>query len=854
MGRGKFLFLVTILFASIVSAKEPNESWLKWESWEQYHFVFESTNAAEDGIWRETPAGFTQVYNGPLSTIPSSKIPLGEFENIENGSTAMYVGAKDSSYGLAFDDRHNLIFVMKKNGVKFYSVPEHQIVTRRTVQIDSKTYLFLFVHKDDKGRVFVIDPEGEVRDLGSAWKISNNDFIVKYQSSKKEDHLKQLAKIAFASDAPQTPWLKSVTSEDLYRAMPEKFDSESTENDNLSREFTLLKDVLVSDNHGSRSSGLKIISSFTKNLSYEAFQQKESSFKNTPEFSIKLAKALVKNETGSAIVLGPTGSGKTASVKTFIGEVVSGMFPTSGLQDYTFLELDSAALASGTMYRGSIEGKIQALLEVSRANKIIWVVDEIHTLRGSGTSESNDNDILELLKRDLSQGSLRIIGVTTDQEYFASFGGDPAFNRRMTVVNKEVLKDGAIYDALGAWLKRYKLTPPSREIMEEVVRISSEMNPEGAQPAKSISLLEEVYAHLKISGSTSDEPTINDIRKSSADLYSVDPAFFDSSLRKSKLEKLSEHLNYKIVGQRAVKDAIMDQARQIFADVHDNNRPRMLALLTGPKGRGKTEMAVAYAEGLDLPYKILEMNSYASDQGYNRMGLMEAIADAMAKNAFTVLIFDEIEKAPISVQNELLRMFNNGEFNLSVNSKGGRSALTLRTMNARNATVFMTSNAGSSHIIAKNRNPIGFTNTNVTKENFQDTSLVAQLEADNMSGVLLDRSNLILSFGEQTKEDFKAILKNHLDRALVDIGKRHRTHFSLGGESEFTEEIANKYYSPEMSNREVLRIIQSSVRSILAETILEDGLKENMDVNYSGNIFSVSETCQGVMADLRKNK
>ena len=78
-----------------------------------------------------------------------------------------------------------------------------------------------------------------------------------------------------------------------------------------------------------------------------------------------------------------------------------------------------------------------------------------------------------------------------------------------------------------------------------------------------------------------------------------------------KLKKLEDHLNSVIVGQGAAKRALIKQTAQILADVHDRKRPRIMALLTGPKGRGKTELAIAYADGMGLPYHVIVFDEFA---------------------------------------------------------------------------------------------------------------------------------------------------------------------------------------------------------------------------------------------------
>src|SRR6185312_37559 len=106
------------------------------------------------------------------------------------------------------------------------------------------------------------------------------------------------------------------------------------------------------------------------------------------------------------------------------------------LRDFRFLSVNSTALESGTSNVGSSATKLNALIELSKQNKIIWVVDQFTTLDGQGTSRNDVNDAFSRLMESLESGKMHMIGITTLDEYSDAFKSRPQLRRRFELVTK----------------------------------------------------------------------------------------------------------------------------------------------------------------------------------------------------------------------------------------------------------------------------------------------------------------------------------------------------------------------------------------------------------------------------------
>lgn len=145
----------------------------------------------------------------------------------------------------------------------------------------------------------------------------------------------------------------------------------------------------------------------------------------------KVATVLCRTRKPNPILVGPAGSGKTATAQILAREINNGNIEGK-LKDHVIFELSLSTLVAGTEFRGSFENRLQNIInEIMKFDNIILFIDEIHALIGAGgTGRKGDLEASNILKPYLARGDISCIGATTDYEYNQKFKKDPALSRR----------------------------------------------------------------------------------------------------------------------------------------------------------------------------------------------------------------------------------------------------------------------------------------------------------------------------------------------------------------------------------------------------------------------------------------
>ena len=213
-----------------------------------------------------------------------------------------------------------------------------------------------------------------------------------------------------------------------------------------------------------------------------------------------IVNTLSRRTKNNVLIVGPAGSGKTALVKGLTLKIIQGDVPA--LANKRVFSLNLGALMGGTTYRGQLEEKcanlVKALMEMEN---IILFVDEMHTLMSAGASSGSDKvSVAGLLKPALTSRKLQIIGCTTEKEVRA-IQDDPAFIRRFNLINLDEPNDLETLDILRGLAYKYEefhdVTIPE-ETLKAAVKLSSRYIAERYQPDKSIDVIDEAAAKLKL--------------------------------------------------------------------------------------------------------------------------------------------------------------------------------------------------------------------------------------------------------------------------------------------------------------------------------------------------------------------
>jgi ATP-dependent Clp protease ATP-binding subunit ClpC len=327
-------------------------------------------------------------------------------------------------------------------------------------------------------------------------------------------------------------------------------------------------------------------------------------------------------------------------------------------------------------------------------------------------------------------------------------------------------------------------------------------------------------------------------------------------LTESEAEKLlhmEDTLHQRIIGQEDAVKAISRAIRRARVGLKNPNRPIASFVFSGPTGVGKTELTKALATyffGSEDSMIRLDMSEYMERHtvakligsppgyvGYNEGG---QLTEAVRRRPYTVVLFDEIEKAHPDVFNLLLQILEDGRL---TDSKG-------RTVDFKNTLLIMTSNIGSK-VIEKGGGGLGFELEDDQTESQYNRirSLVNEELKNYFRPEFLNRLDEIIVFRQLNKDEVKEIAEILLKEVFARLTEQDIT---LQVSDKFKERLIDEGFNPAYGARPLRRAIMRLLEDILAEEILSKRLKEGdtalVDVDEDGKVFIKSENDNPLLA------
>jgi ATP-dependent Clp protease ATP-binding subunit ClpA len=240
---------------------------------------------------------------------------------------------------------------------------------------------------------------------------------------------------------------------------------------------------------------------FTRDLTAAATRDELEPVSGRDREIDRLIAVLLRQSKNNPVLVGEAGVGKTAIVEGLAQRVASGRVP-GPLKAGRILSLSHIDLIAGTTFRGQYERRLQSIIqEASADDAAILFIDELHNLIGAGSAFGAPMDAANMLKPALSGGQLRVIGATTEDEYERYVRGDSALERRFQPVKVRELDRGETLDVLRARrprLELHHLVAITDDALEAAVDLSIEYLPDRLQPDRSIDLLDETCARIRI--------------------------------------------------------------------------------------------------------------------------------------------------------------------------------------------------------------------------------------------------------------------------------------------------------------------------------------------------------------------
>ncbi len=434
-------------------------------------------------------------------------------------------------------------------------------------------------------------------------------------------------------------------------------------------------EALEGERRGGRS---RAIEKYTSDLTLAAAQGKLDRVLCRETEIERMIAVLVRRKKNNICLVGEPGVGKTAVVEGLAQRLAALEVPEE-LQHKRLLSLDISAMVAGTKYRGDFEERFKSTVaEIMRAGDIIVFIDELHTVMGAGAAEGAI-DASNILKPLLSGGELSVIGATTAAEYAKHIEKDKAFARRFSRVPVPEPDDEQARRMLDAQLTRLeqhhgmRFTPGAREA---AIALSRRYIHDRCLPDKALDLLDESAAgkRLGLAGCPRQARTVTerDVARTLSGWTGI-PVSRLSGRESRRLAAMESVMRRRIIGQDAAVRAVCAAIKRARAGLKEERRPCGSFLFCGPTGVGKTEVCrVLAAELFGSERELLrfDMSEYMDKSALSRLigaapgyvghGEGGQLTDAVRKRPYSVLLFDEAEKACPEFFNLMLQLLEEG--------------------------------------------------------------------------------------------------------------------------------------------------------------------------------------------------
>ncbi len=537
-------------------------------------------------------------------------------------------------------------------------------------------------------------------------------------------------------------------------------------------------------------------------------------------------------------------TGESGDIADIVAEAINRMPRT-----WKILVLDSASFGAGLGISGAKEQKVLAMEQQSKDAITIFYAEDFETFKGLGAVSGDSRDALAILRKPVRNGRIRIIG--TGRDDFKQKVADPGMIQAMQVMQVEALTPNQVVEAITQWMRHqprfagfdysdvqktadYEFNP-----VAYLMRTSRNFNVSEMEPNRSIKLLEKAKLPL----------TRESIDLAAQELFRLHSSIIERKAKFQMLNNLIDNLNENILGHSHLKENLQEQTDKFLTMQHDRKGPAVRLWLEGPPGVGKTELAKAYAIAMGLEYDVIEMATIV-----NQDQLMTRIRNQLDRHPFSVLIFDEVDKAKDkSVYEAMLTMMNQETFTYTEQT-GDKKTYTL---SAANSKVVVTSNL-TDDLVADFLNSLPIEDRDMNEaelarrffETHSISTLIEHMVQKGMPRPFIDRfmtveNGISYAFPPSTNVMVK-LLEYKLKSGHKAVQSDWGVEILLRKATEFCRDLAKKYREQNLSTRTTLGILQTEVTRLRGKLYKSDsyspGSRYELDL-LSGH-HSLQNSCK----------
>jgi ATP-dependent Clp protease ATP-binding subunit ClpA len=590
------------------------------------------------------------------------------------------------------------------------------------------------------------------------------------------------------------------------------------------------KDGLLTDDQAD-----EILEEHCINLSAKAGENKlEPLIGRSTELN-EIITVLAKKFKANVLMVGDPGVGKTAIAEGLATMIHLKQVPEF-LKDHEVWSLEIGSLLAGSKYRGEFEEKLKSvIMALEQKKNVVLFIDEAHTMRGAGSSGSSTLDFANMIKPAITKGILKVIASTTWEEYYESFEKDRALMRRfyrVSIDEPDAATTVRILQGLQPRLEEFHNVSIDAKAIDRAVELATRYLYDKKNPDKSIDLIDASCARERVKDQGKVTITVEMIQDQVGRVTSI-PADRVKNDVNAKVMELESNIKQRLYGQDQVVDSVLERIYVNYAGIASQRRPVGCFLFLGPTGTGKTELAKLLAENLDMHLLRYDMSEYQDRHtvssllgappgfvGYDdsQLGGGKLIND-LSKHPFSVLLFDEVEKAHPDVANIFLQMMDEG----TITGSNGKK------VDVKNCIIIMTSNLGARD---NENNNIGF-GQSLDKSGEEDRAV-----KDYFKPELRNRLDMICKFNKLDTLSIKKVVVKFVDelkRSLVE------KKINLALTEAMVDHLVTVGYDPKMGARPLSRKIDELIKVPLSKKILFERLKDcavTVDWNNDAVVFS----------------
>ncbi|MBR6117711.1 MAG: ATP-dependent Clp protease ATP-binding subunit [Paludibacteraceae bacterium] len=538
----------------------------------------------------------------------------------------------------------------------------------------------------------------------------------------------------------------------------------------------------------------------------------------------RVIQILSRRKKNNPILIGEPGVGKSAIVEGLALRIVNN--EAGALQGKRIVTLEMASMVAGTTYRGQFEERMkQVLTELQNHPEVILFVDEIHTIIGAGNA-SGSLDAANILKPALSRGEVQCIGATTTAEYAKSIEKDGALERRFQKVQiRPTTADETlnILVRLSAHYAQYHHVVYSEEVLKACVNLSERYLTDRAFPDKAIDVMDEVgarsHARQQAIGDTEAEPymiTTDDVAGVVSMMSGV-PVQRVATAENERLRMMGERLKKRIIGQDKAVETVVRAIQRSRLGLRDPKRPIGTFFFLGQTGVGKTYLTQCLAEEMfgskdamirfDMS-EFMEKHTVSllvgAPPGYVAHEDGGKLTEAVRRKPYSIILFDEIEKAHPDIFNVLLQVMDEGR----LTDRQGH------IVDFRNTIIVLTSNVGTRQL-QEFGTGIGFAANEMDQKQVNATLLKALQK--QFPPEFVNRIDNVVTFEPLSRDTIAQIVR--IEVSLLQQRLKAQGHH-LSVSPQVSEQLVDKSFDRKNGARPVKRAVQTYLEDPLTDILL----------------------------------